>query len=612
MNKQKKLLRYGGVLIILLVFLLLTAALLGRDFWRISYHSTEKTLGPVTSAEFVELEDTEYEPGQKCLYIWQEDSQSLEAREMMDVVLAQMKVPYASVSDVQFQTDMLKDCGTVVLGVTILDSLGDKLLDIVDWVNGGGNLLLLYPPSWDSYLQFLTPVLGIKEQGSNMVEVSSFRFTAPLMPGGEGNVYTITDPYETSLALQLNSDCDVYMESTDEYPIPLLWKRKAGQGNVVVSNLGYVGKSYRGFYAAAFSLLDECFAYPVINGAAFFLDDFPAPVPGGTSEFIQKDYDLSIEKFISDVWWKDMSDIAEKHNFPYTGMVIEQYSDETDGTVERNNDIVRYQHFGNAILEKGGELGYHGYNHMPLVLENFDFKGDYESYNKWKSVDAMKDSLDELTAFCGNVFPREDFQVYMPPSNVLSDEGRRLLAEQFPQIKSITSTYLPGEAVYAQEFEVADDGIVETPQTVSGFVFDDFTNITALSELTFHYVSTHFAHLDDMLEEGRGAELGWPELSRRFSAYTDWLFETAPDIRGLTGSELAGAVQRYDKLNVYRFMKEDSVTLKLSGFLDEVWLLVRFNGRDPGEVTGGTLTKVIDGLYLLQAEEPEVKIMFEK
>ena len=46
--------------------------------------------------------------------------------------------------------------------------------------------------------------------------------------------------------------------------------------------------------------------------------------------------------------------------------------------------------------------------------------------------------------------------VYVPPSNVLSEQGRKMLAQKFPQIKTIASNYFAGECAYTQEFEVAD------------------------------------------------------------------------------------------------------------------------------------------------------------
>ena len=50
------------------------------------------------------------------------------------------------------------------------------------------------------------------------------------------------------------------------------------------------------------------------------------------------------------------------------------------------------------------------------------------------------------------------------------------------------------------------------------------------------------------------------------------------------------------------------MTLTLDGFVDEVWLMVRLNGRQPGQVQGGELTELLDGLYLLRADESRVVI----
>ena len=56
-----------------------------------------------------------------------------------------------------------------------------------------------------------------------------------------------------------------------------------------------------------------------------------------------------------------------------------------------------------------------------------------------------------------SLFPENEIAVYVPPSNILSEEGRRLLHDEFPQIKVIASLYLEGQIEYAQEFEVAED-----------------------------------------------------------------------------------------------------------------------------------------------------------
>ena len=89
--------------------------------------------------------------------------------------------------------------------------------------------------------------------------------------------------------------------------------------------------------------------------------------------------------------------------------------------------------------------------------------------------------------------------VYVPPSNVLSEqEAEDAGAKDFPQIQTIASNYFAGECAYTQEFEVADDGIVEQPRIISGAILDDYMQMAAVSELNMHFVNSHFMHPDDL------------------------------------------------------------------------------------------------------------------
>ena len=80
---------------------------------------------------------------------------------------------------------------------------------------------------------------------------------------------------------------------------------------------------------------------------------------------------MDIADFYTQVWWNDVYNLGKEYGIRYTGLVIEQYSDQVEGPFERNSDTQRYEYFGNMLLDAGGEIGFHGYNHMPLCLENF-------------------------------------------------------------------------------------------------------------------------------------------------------------------------------------------------------------------------------------------------
>lgn len=196
----------------------------------------------------------------------------------------------------------------------------------------------------------------------------------------------------------------------------------------------------------------------MINGSAFYLEDFPGPRAIGSETCLPDAYGLTPREFESQIWWPQMEDLAEEYGLRYTGMVMEQNSTVTAGPFARNDDLSRYRYAAQDLLGLGGELGLHGYDHMPLVLPGFDFGGAYRGYMTWNSLADMGAGLDELGRFCAEAFPAASPRVYAPPFNILSEEARVLLGQRGEQIRAIAA-YLPGELLYEQEFEVAPDGI---------------------------------------------------------------------------------------------------------------------------------------------------------
>lgn len=566
MKKKKRDLkiRFGRMQMVIAAFIALAAALciVQRN---VSYDTQERLLEPAAEEAFSEVTPATSQQEAECLILWEDDAGGRQGLDMMEPVLEQMKVPYEVCEGRYMDQVDLANYEKIVLSMTNWDLMDEGAFELMEWVEAGGGLMVLYPPNTNGYFQLFEQTLGIETLGNKMSVVEEIHFTRDFMLGGSRN-FQITDPYESALEVNLAKDCTVYLESAGEHSIPLIWSRDVGEGRIVVDNLGFLTKDYRGFYSSSYSLLGRSCVYPVINASTFYIDDFPSPVPGGNSTYIQEDYGMSIEEFYTQVWWNQIYELAEKYNIRYTGLVIENYSDQVEGPFPRNRDTQRFQYFGNMLLRQGGEIGYHGYNHMPLCLVGFDYQGDYDSYNLWESYEDMVEAMRELHAFCTELFPEESFRVYVPPSNILSEEGRKMLAEEFPDLAAVASLYIPGDISYIQEFEVAEDGIVETPRIISGYIFEPDVYVAALSELNFHLVNTHFQHPDDVLDEDRGAKLGWEEMYGRISQYMEWLYDSAPSIRNLTGTELAGAVQVYDMIEVKRAETEDSCRSRWKDF----------------------------------------------
>ncbi len=547
-----------------------------------------------------------------CLLIYESgDATSLQAHNLYDQVLTDMRVPYdkvdISAESIENLGSRLKKYKTLVVAMSNLNPFEEEILEIPRWVSLGGRVLFGIPPYKTEIFDLISGKLGVISADYNYGVVDTFCSDQDYMLGAQ-NTYYIDDPYESSLKVELEMECRVYA-TTENGKIPLVWSNNYRDGKIVVCNFGYVEKAYRGIFASAYSLLEDIFAYPVINGSTFYLDDFPSPVPSGNGEYIMRDYGMGIADFYSSVWWPDVLQLGEKHNIKYTGLIIETYDDKTYGDLPSNDSTADYYYYGNMILNKGGELGYHGYNHQPLCGPNFVYDKEL-GYKNWESNEKMYEGFEELVRFSKSIFPSADLTVYVPPSDILSDEGRLMLGQSFPSVRCIASIYLTGADEYSQEYTVSEDGVIETPRTVSGGTIDDYMKITAFSEMNFHFVASHFMHPDDLLDEDRGAKEGWEPYRQCLDEYMTWVDDASfNSIRHVTGSGMAGAVQRYVNLVPQYSYDYSSMTLNTKGVIDSAYYLIRVNDGVLGNVYGGELVKLNETLYLLKVQSPKVVIV---
>lgn len=597
--------RWQKLLVVWLVFGLMAAALFAERSG-VQYTGTHLRLNLLDTALTKEEAATGETP--TCLLLCDSTVDGGdEARAQFEQLLLDMKVPTA-VADLAEEEVLpaFENYQTVVVLAADLDTLGLRLLDLMDWVEQGGNVLFAMTLEKSGAFDTVAQKLGVLSSSWSNKVAESIVPAAGFMLGG-GQRYELSDPFESALGVRLRDDATVYAVTGDE-GVPLVWSTELGKGRIVVDNIGVYDKVMRGFYAASYSLLGDACAYPVLNSAVFFLDDFPSPVPEGDGQYIRQQYGLSIAEFYAKVWWPDLVRLAERYGIRYTGVMIENYGDDTEAPPTRQRNIRQFQYYGGLLLRQGGELGFHGYNHQPLVLPETDY-GDRYDYRQWPSADAIVAAMDELTSFQKAVLPYASGSVYVPPSNILSASGRAILGNRVPQVRTIASSYLEDgtDLPYVQEFGVAEDGVVEEPRIVSGsMVGDTYMRTAALSELNLHFVSTHFMHPDDLLDVDRGAAEGWEVYKTGLEDYLKWLTAAAPALRMQTASECAGAIQRFSALTVRLESGADAWTLRLGNFADEAWLLFRANGGTPGSVSGGELTHLTGNLYLLRANAPIV------
>lgn len=527
----------------------------------------------------------------------------------MTMILNDMRVSFETVDISEFDVAQLERYQKLVLCISSLDLFREQIAEVTNWVQQGGCMLNLSTYDVSANLGVIASKMGILEGGDDYVAASGCIVDENFMVGAGERSFPYGGEYWSSLNVLLDNQCRVYIRSMED-DLPLLWERDFGEGKFVVMNQSLIGKEARGFLASAYSLMDEISVYPVIDASAFYLDDFPSPVPFGNARYIQEAYGMDISNFYANVWWKDLLDWEERYGIIHTGLIVEDYSDLVKAPFARNTAVERFTFLGNMLLNHGGELGFHGYDHMPLCLTGFDYDGLYDDYVLWETTQDMKEALLELQSFSEELFPNAAFRVYVPPSNIISEDGIAALREALPDIRAIASAYLPGECAYAQEFGVREDGIIDTPRITSGAIMDDYMYLIAFSELNFHYVQSHFMHPDDVLDEDRGASLGWEKLHENLEEYLKYIYQSAPNIKDVTGSGMADAVENYAMLSVDREKTENGLLLDIGGFSKRASFMLCINDdtREVKTVKGATVERLTRRIYILHAKDSHVEI----
>ena len=416
--------RWRKLLLIWAVFLAM-AAILFAERSGIRYASTQFKIDYLPRAEVKPASIAMFGQPVTCLLLYDSGQEGTDqVKEQFDQILLDMKVGTQAVDVRTTALTSLPEFGqyqTMVVLMSNLDALGKRLIDLMNWVQNGGSVLFAMTPDKTTYFDAISQKLGVQSSAWEYKMVESIVPSEDFMLGG-GQRYEFSDPFQSALSVSLREDTTVYARTGDK-GVPLVWEHSSGSGRVVVDNIGIYDKVLRGVYAASYSLLCDATAYPVINGAVFYLDDFPPPVPGGDGTYIRRDYSMSIADFYSKVWWPDLMKLAQKYSIHFTGVMIENYEDDTVDAPTRQPDTQQFRYFGSLLLRQGGEVGYHGYNHQPLVLPDTDYK-DLYSYRQWPGEDAIVAAMDELIAFQKTVLPHTNGSVYVPPSNILSAAGR--------------------------------------------------------------------------------------------------------------------------------------------------------------------------------------------
>lgn len=338
---------------------------------------------------------------------------------------------------------------------------------------------------------------------------------------------------------------------------------------------------------------------------------FPAPIPKGSEQEIREEYRRSVSRFIKDIWWPDMIALSYKYDFKYTTVFIQSYNNKVsppfDNPVDENpTNMITY---GREVLKHGGELGLHGYNHQSLTLDENSAKYYYQL--PWINAEDMAESVRTAENYFHRIFTNYQLMTYVPPSNVLDNTGRQALIEALPNLQNIASVYNEDDAMvsYVQEFEIADDGIIELPRITSGFLFNEFQEWSMANALTSLGVFSHFVHPDDVLDIHRSQGNSWSVLHDHFDKMFTVLKEGYPWLKAYTSSEAASQMEKYLRTEMFIKQDEESIKVYFNNYSPgtEISFILRTDKKISKE-KNCTVQKIDSGTYLVTTDNKSMEI----
>ena len=152
----------------------------------------------------------------------------------------------------------------------------------------------------------------------------------------------------------------------------------------------------------------------------------------------------------------DLTKLAERYGIRFTGVMIENYGDDTKDAPVRQTDESRFSYISADCCSSRTARSATTATTISRSCSRTPITATNTAYHQWPNRKAIVASLRELVAFQKFVLPADYGVGIRTPSNIMSKEGRQVIGRDIPEIRAIASTYLPSDSKlpYVQEFPV--------------------------------------------------------------------------------------------------------------------------------------------------------------
>lgn len=494
-----------------------------------------------------------------------------------------LKLDYEVKSSLEKDDDLSKYKSIIMLEHDIIQEYDYNV--IFKYVENGGRLLYLGNGNLgkNDFLISQATNVGIKKY-YGLKESNSIYFETEVLLGLIGR-YDLWDnqveDYNNFEFLDVETMDDVMVHIEEIGGSPLLWEKNLGSGKIMVLNTGrYESKATRALIVGAFSLLQDLFVYPIINSEVIFIDDFPADYKS-EQVLIRENYGRDFERFIKEIWWKDILTLINKYNLKFTSAYIQTYNNNVEGPYDYNESTnATTRELASSLMRNNGEICFHGYNHQSLLFNQASSsKFGYKAWaNEEKIIESIKFALENFK----KIYPNYKFYTYVPPSNMLDNRAIPSLIKAIPTLRTISGIYF-GEVddfgiintdAMEQEIGVNSYNLVDLPRITSESFLHDNSKYTIASLITTHGLVNHFIHPDDVLDPERSFDLLWDELYKKIDEFFGAIDSKYPWLDKDTASTASEKVKQVHYSDIYYEKVKGRIIIGCDNFGSEISLIL--------------------------------------
>lgn len=452
----------------------------------------------------------------------------------------------------------------------------------------GGGIFLLTNPPYSPFNRYVgIESLDIKDSYIG----KGIKFFTKFFPGLDSLVMKNNELAGYTHKPKLSSEVEIIAKDSEE--IPILWKKALGKGEIYYVNTSlFAEKIARGLMTQIISLGSPWYIGVNLNSKLVHIDDFPSPIPRYKDEIIYKSYGMDTYDFYNQIWWKDMEALARRKNIKYSAFIIGDYNDDVDKEKMKESHTLTLRDLdkrGRRLFIHGGELGIHGYNHNPLAFEG-DIDFEELNYHPWKSDKDVDEGLRKLDEIIKELWG-EDIKIYsyVPPSNILTFRGKKILYNHYPNLKIISSLFYGDGDKGSFVTEVGRDSdfpsIYLLPRFSSGFSKDEEKMWNIYNALAMYGYFSHFVHPDDILSEDRGYGKDWEQLLREFEGILGDLNENLPYLEPTLNYQLLEKYLNIENIKIYSERKGDQIEIEVKNFTSPFNIFFRLKDSKIADVS---------------------------